>query len=104
MSTSAHGLPQAIAVKDGPEALHMEIYSHGPQWQRRVRFELGTPARRVGHGSAFCSVEMVEILTRLFLACGSPVRIVDRSGPQPVFYRSTDKAPHPDEREAPRDE
>lgn len=102
--TSAAARPQLLRTEPSEDVVQIEFYSHGPQWQRRARFEIGTPGRRVGHGQAFCSVEMAELLTRVFLASGLRCRVIDRSGPEPVFYRSADTQLRADEHETARTE
>lgn len=93
-----------IASQDPLEVVQVELYAHGPQWQRRVRLSIGPPGRLVGHGQMFCSVEMAGLLINAMLGSGRQVRVIDRSGPEPVFYRSTDGQAHADERRTPREE
>jgi hypothetical protein len=73
------------------QLVQLEVLVHGPSWQRRVRFALGSGGRSVTHGQGYLSTELVTLLTELLLASGQPCRIIDRSGPEPISYGIRDR-------------
>lgn len=73
--------------------IQFEITTHGPQWQKRIRVQVGTPGHMTGHGTMYVSEEFALILERLVQTAvtGMTVRVVNRSGVVPTFITSQEE-------------
>lgn len=72
------------------DVLQLQVDAHGPQWGRRVRVQMGSAGHLRGHGTCYVSEQFATVLEHLVLtaATGLTVRVVDRSGAEPMYMTS----------------
>ena len=74
------------------DVLQLQVDAHGPQWGRRIRVQMGSPGHLVRHGTLYVSAQFAAVLEHLVLTAdtGLTVRVVDRSGAEPIHMTSAE--------------